>query len=57
MKQIEILNQFFKFKGKLGTQFCVAVNSDRNIYKLFIFRYLVALIFSNLPLFPYFSMF
>ncbi len=31
MKQIEILNQFFKFKGKLGTQFCTAVKTDRNL--------------------------
>ena len=28
MKQIDILNQFFKFRGKLGTQFCTAVNTD-----------------------------
>jgi len=32
MKQIEILNQFFKFKGgRLGTQFCTAVKTDRNL--------------------------
>ena len=31
MKQIEILNQFFKFKGKLGTQFCTAVKTDRSL--------------------------
>lgn len=31
MKQIQILNQFFSFKGKLGTQFCTAVESDYNL--------------------------
>ena len=32
MKQIEILNQFFKFKGgRLGTQFCTAIKTDRNL--------------------------
>ncbi|MDR2684947.1 MAG: hypothetical protein LBB53_06165 [Prevotellaceae bacterium] len=31
MKQIQILNQFFKFKGKLGMQFCTAVKTDRNL--------------------------
>ncbi len=31
MKQITILNQFFKFLGKLGTQFCTAVKTDRNL--------------------------
>ncbi len=31
MKQITILNQFFKFRGKLGTQFCTAVKTDRHL--------------------------
>lgn len=31
MKQIQILNQFFKFKGKLGTQFCTAVKTDAKL--------------------------
>ncbi|MDR2963473.1 MAG: strawberry notch family protein [Bacteroidales bacterium] len=31
MKQIHILNQFFKFKNKLGTHFCTAVKTDKNL--------------------------